>query len=126
MSALNISENLPARLTLTQLDRELLIDPDGFFAECDSDLLSDILLRSTRQEVQAYIERKGYTKIESAALLQAHDAFLLEDGDEAGMWKLFDASLGLNLIGRATTPRALALALFADGAMQCAERGWRH
>lgn len=124
MSALNISQNLPVRLTLAQLDRELLIDPDGFFNERDSDLLSDVLLHSTRQDVQAYIDRKGCSEIESRALLQAHEAFLLEDDDEEGTQKQFDASLGLDLIGKATTPRESALALFADGAMQCAERGW--
>jgi len=85
------------------------IGPESTF-----DRLTNILQRGTRQDVQRIALRNGFTKVEQTALMYAHDALNVAEGDEEGACDVFDRWLDLSLFEDARTPREIALVDDAD------------
>ena len=108
--------------SLSELEHDLRIDPDGWFNEAESDRLTDALQRSTAQDVIEYAGRMGYTETERTALLAAHAALQAEESEgEPDMVDIWAEQCQV-LMDAASTMRQRAVILYADTCMQCAGR----
>ena len=100
--------------TLAQLDA--LNTGDGLLSEHDTSRLTTAIQRSTRQDVQDYRARMGFSEIEACALVLAHAALHVQEGGYVDAW----SDQVVSLIGRAQTEREKALVAYADVVMECA------
>ena len=91
------------------------IGPESTF-----DRLTAVLQRGTRQDVQRLALRNGFTKVEETALMYAHDALNVAEGDEERACDVFDRWLDLSLMDDARTAREFALVDYADTCVECA------
>ena len=100
--------------TLAQLDA--LETVDGLLSDRDTTRLTAALQRSSREDVQNYSARQGFSEVAATALLLAHAALHVQEGAYVDAW---DAQI-VALVDRAQTARERALAGYADVVMECA------